>query len=75
MLADVAAVIGAKPGMHWADLADQLANRWPDRWADVTAETLSAQCRALGVPSVDVKAGGVTLKGCRRVALEKAASK
>ena len=72
VLADVAAVIGTRPGMHWAELADALANRWPDRWADVTAETLSAQCRALGVPSVDVKSAGTTLKGARRVALEKA---
>jgi len=73
VLADVLAVFADAPGLHWGVLAKRLAQRWPDRWADVTAESLSAQCRALGVPSVDVKAGGVTLKGCRKVALDRAA--
>jgi len=69
VLADVLAVLSADPGAQWADLAGQLAARWPDCWAGASAEAVSAQCRAAGVPSVDVKSGGRTLKGCRRDAV------
>ena len=72
VLGDIAAVFGDDSGMHWGVAADRLANRWPDRWADITAETLSAQCRSLGVPSVDVKMAGAVLKGCRQVGVTKA---
>ncbi len=75
VLADLAAVFGDDSGMHWGTAADRLANRWPDRWADVTAESLSAQCRSLGVPSVDVKMSGAVLKGCRRVAVDRAVTR
>lgn len=75
VLADVQAVFGDAPGLHWAELADRLAGRWPDRWADITGETVSSQCRALGVPSVDVRMSGVTLKGCRRVAVQREAAR
>jgi len=73
VLADVLAVFGDAPGLHWDELADRLANRWPERWASVSGESVSAQCRSLGVASVGVKMGGVTLKGCRRVTVERAA--
>ena len=72
VLADVLAVIGTGNGMHWAPLADKLAERFPDRWADATAEAVSAQCRSQGVPSVDVKVDGYTTKGARRVLVERA---
>jgi hypothetical protein len=36
----------------------------------VTADAISADCRARGVPSVNVKAGGATAQGCRRDAVE-----
>jgi S-DNA-T family DNA segregation ATPase FtsK/SpoIIIE len=36
------------------------------RHADATAESVSAQCRAAGVPSVDVKMLGQVRNGCRR---------
>jgi DNA segregation ATPase FtsK/SpoIIIE, S-DNA-T family len=58
--------------MQWGVAADRLAGRFPDRWADATAEALSAQCRSLGVKSVDVRMDGSVLKGCRRVAVEAA---
>ena len=75
VLADLLAVFGTDPGMHWAVAADRLAERFPDRWADATAEGVSAQCRAVGVKSVDVRMGGSSpLKGCRRVAVERAAA-
>lgn len=72
VLADVLACIGSGNGLHWAPLADRLAERFPDRWADATAEAVSAQCRAAGVQSVDVKVDGTTLKGARRVLVERA---
>jgi len=68
VLADVLAVLGDDAGLHWGELADRLANRWPDRWSDISAESLSAQLRALGVPSVDVRMGGITgLETLRRL--------
>jgi S-DNA-T family DNA segregation ATPase FtsK/SpoIIIE len=65
VLADLAAVLGADAGLQWPEAAARLAHRFPERWDGVTAEAISAECRALGVPSVDVKAGGRGLKGCR----------
>jgi len=64
-------VLGDAPAIHWDDLADRLAARWPDRWADVTGDAMSAQCRKLGVPSVTVSTDGVKGRGCRRVAVER----
>lgn len=72
VLADLLAVFGDNPGLHWGVAADRLAERYPDRWADLTSEALSAQCRSLGVKSVDVRMDGVALKGCRKVAVEQA---
>jgi S-DNA-T family DNA segregation ATPase FtsK/SpoIIIE len=69
--ADALAVFSAgEAGLHWGVLAERLAARWPDRWAGATAESVSAELRALGVPSVQVKMGGENLKGVRREALE-----
>jgi DNA segregation ATPase FtsK/SpoIIIE, S-DNA-T family len=73
VLADVLAVFGTDPGVHWAVLAARLAAQIPDRWADATGDTVSAQVRAFGVPSVDVKAFGSVRKGCRRADIETAA--
>ena len=71
-LADALAVFGADSGLHWEVLAARLAKQIPDRWADATGESVSAQCRGLGVPSVDVKQFGRNLKGCRRTDVENA---
>ncbi len=65
VLADMLAVFGAAAGLQWADAAARLASRFPARWADATADAVSAECRALGVPSVNVKAGGGVARGCR----------
>jgi hypothetical protein len=72
VLGDVLSVFGGEPGLHWAAVAERLARRYADRWADVTPEAISAQCRDLGVPSVLVKVAGHTLRGCRRADLEQA---
>lgn len=66
VLGDVLAVFDGEPGLHWAEVAERLAARFPDRWADATADAVSVQCRDLGVPSVQVKRAGSNLNGCRR---------
>lgn len=71
VLADALEVFGEAAGLHWDDLAERLAARWPERWADITGEALSAQLRAHGVPSVMVSTGGVKARGCRKVAVER----
>jgi hypothetical protein len=73
VLADVLSVFGASPGLPWEVLAALLRGRIPERYADATAESVSAQCRAAGVPSVDVKHLGKALKGCRRRDVQTAA--
>jgi hypothetical protein len=72
VLADMLAAFGDASCLHWAVLASRLARRYPDRWADATKETVSAQCRALGVRSVDVRMGSVVVKGCRRADIKTA---
>jgi hypothetical protein len=66
VLADVLQVFGNDNGLHWQVLAARLAAQIPDRWADTSPDAVSAECRALGVPSVGVKMLGTTLKGCRQ---------
>lgn len=73
VLADVLAVFGSDAGLHWAVLAERLAGQFPDRWAGLTADAISQQCRDLEVSSVDVRASGRTLKGCRRADVLRAA--
>jgi S-DNA-T family DNA segregation ATPase FtsK/SpoIIIE len=73
VLSDVLAVFGGEPGLHWPVIAERLARQFPDRWAGASGDSVSAQCRSLGVPSVDVKADGRVLKGCRRTDAETAA--
>jgi DNA segregation ATPase FtsK/SpoIIIE, S-DNA-T family len=71
VLSDVLAVFAGEPGPHWQVIGQRLAQRFPDRWADATANAVSAQVRDLSVPSVDVKADGRVLKGCRRSDVER----
>lgn len=52
-------------GLHWTVLAPRLSERIPEHYADITADAISAQLRALGVDSVDVKVKGINLKGAR----------
>ena len=63
--ADVRAVFGNEAAMSWQALAELLAQRIPERWLDTTADAVSAECRAIGVPSVQVKVAGRNLRGCR----------
>jgi hypothetical protein len=73
VLADVRAIFApGEPGLHWPVVAERLARRFPDRWADATADAISAQCRDLKVPSVPVRIAGTLLRGCRRADLDQA---
>jgi DNA segregation ATPase FtsK/SpoIIIE, S-DNA-T family len=62
VLADVLSVFGEDAGLQWWDVAARLASRFPARWDGVTADAISAEARARGVPSVNVKAGGGVAK-------------
>jgi DNA segregation ATPase FtsK/SpoIIIE, S-DNA-T family len=73
VLTDVLAVLGSDSGLQWADLAARLASRFPQRWDGATGDAISAECRAAGVPSVNVRGSGGQAKGCRREAVEAAA--
>jgi S-DNA-T family DNA segregation ATPase FtsK/SpoIIIE len=73
VLADVLAVFGDDPGLHWPVLAERLTQRFPDRWDGITADAVSAQLRDLQVPSVTVSVGGAKARGCRKDAIEQAA--
>ncbi len=66
VLADVRGVIErGETGAQWEEIASRLAGRLPEAYADVTAESISAQVRAFGVRSVDVKRSGKALKGAK----------
>jgi S-DNA-T family DNA segregation ATPase FtsK/SpoIIIE len=73
VLADVLAVFGSDSGLQWADAAQRLASRFPARWDGAGGDAVSAECRALGVPSVTVRSGGETAKGCRKSDVESVA--
>src|SRR6266480_3356772 len=74
VLTYVLAVLGTGSGLQWGDLAARLASRFPARWDGASADAVAAECRALSVPSVNVKAAGVVRKGCRRADVEPLAS-
>ena len=73
VLTDVLAVFGSDAGLQWGDLAARLASRFPARWDGASGDAISAECRAAGVPSVNVRSSGGQGKGCRREAVEAAA--
>jgi hypothetical protein len=73
VLTDVRAMFAAgERGLHWEEIAARLAGRIVEHYGDITAEAISAQCRALGVPSVDIKRSGAVRKGARRDAIDTA---
>ena len=59
----------ATPGCTGPMLADRLAERFPERWAGATGDAVSAEARALGIASVNVRRPGAEppqAKGVRR---------
>ena len=75
VLADVLTVFGTDTALHWQVLAARLAKQLPERWEDATADSVSSDLRAQGVESVNVKAYGRVLRGCRREDVERAAGR
>lgn len=75
ILEDMETVFSGDSALHWSEIAERLARRIPEHYADVNAETISAQARDLSVPSVNVKRNGVVLKGARVDAVRKARQK
>ncbi len=61
-----------RQGLHWQQLAELLADEQPGLYGGVTAQVLSAQVRALGVPSEVVSVDGQNARGCRRRDVEAA---
>jgi DNA segregation ATPase FtsK/SpoIIIE, S-DNA-T family len=73
ILADLRAVwVGGEPGQHWDKLAPRLAERFPDAYASLTAEALSALVRAQGIPSRQVKVAKVNRFGVYLTDINKA---
>ena len=60
-------------GMHWQALADRLAERFPERWAEASGDAVRAELGARGVPSVVVVMDGQRARGCRAADVDKAA--
>jgi S-DNA-T family DNA segregation ATPase FtsK/SpoIIIE len=73
VLADVLAVFGGAPALHWTELAARLADRIPERWDSTSPDAVSAECRGEGVASVVVTVAGERGRGCRLEAVEAAA--
>lgn len=72
VLADVLAAFGGDVKLQWGTLADRLADEFPDRWAGITGDAISQQCRDLGVRSSQVWGGGANRQGCTRADVEDA---
>ena len=74
IVADLLEVTGGDAGLWWETAAERLAEHFPMRHADATAESVSSSCRQRGVPSVDVRwppgRTGVKRRGCRKADLE-----
>jgi hypothetical protein len=80
LLRDILTVFGSSRGLHWVVLVDRLAVTFPAHYSDLTPEAVSAQCRALGVPSICVRyptshEKGTVRRGCRRADVKQAAAK
>jgi hypothetical protein len=72
VLADVRSVFLAdETGLHWQTIAERLADRHPEHYAETTAEAVSALLRP-HVRSVQVKVSGVNNRGTRKADLDTA---
>jgi len=65
VLADAHAVFGASGRLPWQILAGRMVEAASEHYGDLTADAISAQLRALGVSSVNVKWDGSVLKGAK----------
>jgi S-DNA-T family DNA segregation ATPase FtsK/SpoIIIE len=74
VLADAAEALAGVKSMHWQALADQLAQRFPERWAEASGDAVRAELAARGVPSVVVVQDGTRARGCRAADVGRAAA-
>jgi hypothetical protein len=66
VLADVRSVFYAGEAfVSWQQLASRLVGQYPEFYEALSPEAISAQARALGVPSVNGKERGAVLKGAK----------
>ncbi|WP_163512420.1 cell division protein FtsK [Fodinicola acaciae] len=72
VLADVLLVFLADERLHWQTIAGRLAEQMPEQYADTTPDSISAQLRSLGVPSVNVNRDGQVRKGAKAVDIKTA---
>ena len=73
VLTDVLAVFGSDTGLQWGDARRPAGLPVPGPLGWRHGDAISAECRAAGVPSVNVRGSGGQAKGCRREAVEAAA--
>ncbi len=68
VLADVLSVFGDDDRLQWAELAERLAGRYPQRWDGVTGDVISAELRGpkYRIKPCQVKRGSANKWGCRR---------
>ncbi|MGO9079099.1 MAG: DNA translocase FtsK [Streptosporangiaceae bacterium] len=73
LAADVLAVFGSDEKLWCSTIAERLAARMPEVYADITQEAVSSQLRNLGVDVKNVRErGSEPRKGCERPAVEAA---
>ena len=76
LLRDVLTVLGDSEFCPWRELAAMLSSRFPERWEGLTADLVSADCRAHGIPSAKESFRDQTStamrNGCRREDVERA---
>jgi hypothetical protein len=65
VLADALSVFNGSPSLPWKVLAGRMVEAAPEHYGDLTADAISAQLRALGVSSVNVKWDGSVPKGAK----------
>ena len=75
VLADAAAVFGTSRTLPWQILAGRMVEAAPEHYGDLTADAISAQLRALGVSSINVKWDGSVLKGAKADDIQTARAK
>ncbi|WP_279582628.1 hypothetical protein [Fodinicola feengrottensis] len=61
--------------LHWTTISSRLAEQMPEQYADITPDSISAQLRALGVPSGNVNRDGQVRKGAKAADIKAAITK
>jgi hypothetical protein len=75
VLTDVLTVFTGDDRLQWTTVATRLAEQMPEQYADITPDSISAQLRALGVPSGNVNRDGQVRKGAKAADIKAAITK